>query len=274
MTVPLTQPLPPVRETRLVLPDGAHIDIIGRVPADAAGLRMAVRHATLYCHAGRLEHPNGYLSAYVGLSSALHADRAATSFTNWVIAQRRITAVAGLALLRRDRPYDPDQLHYMEARVMQQLSSDLGMIALTNTHTSAQIAAARLTRDQVLEGQAVADATAQAIWEHLFHQRYNPWPAPAANTREMAVRVVQRIGTTQRRAADVTDIVHGLHAIGHHSTAQRLDYSVRRDLEQREPSRGRPRILSVQHRYRRLFFSATLPRREALANYDRAKPRR
>ena len=275
MTVPLTQPLSPVRDTRMVLPDGAQIEIIGHVPADAAGLRMAVRHATLYCHAGRLEHPDGYLSAYVGLSSALHADRAATSFTNWVIAQRRITAVAGLALLRRDRPYDPNELRFIEASVQRQLCSiTRGMIALTNTQTSAQIAAARLTRAQVIEGQAVADATAHAIWEHLFHQRSNPWPAPAPNTREMAVRVVQRIGDTQRRAADVTDIVHGLHAIGHRSTAQRLDYSVRRDLEQREPSRGRPRIHSAQHRYRRLFFPPTLTRREALANYDRAKPRR
>ena len=273
MTVPLTKPLPPVQDTRVVLPDGAHIEIIGSVPVDAAGLRMAVRDATLYCHAGRLDHPDGYLSAYVGLSCALQSGRAAASFTNWVIAQRRITAVAGLALLRRNRPYDPNQLRYIEASVQRLLSSsnDLGMIALTNTQTAAPAAAARLTRAQVLEGQAVADATAHAIWEHLFDKRCNPWPAPAPNTREMAVRVVQRIGTTQRRAADLADVVHGLRATGHPSTAQRLELSVRRDLGQREPSRGRPRILSIQHRDNRVYFPPGVPRREALANYDRAK---
>jgi hypothetical protein len=266
-------PLPPVEPARLALSDGADLEIVNEVPADAAGLRMAVRDATLYCPGGRLDHPAGYYSAYVGLSSALHNARAATSFTKWVTAQRRITAVAGLALLRREQPYALDQLRYMEARVMQRLASDLGMIALTNTHTSAQMAASRLTRPQVLEGQTVADEVAIAIWERLFDGRRNPWPAPAPNTREQAVRVVQRIAALEQRAADVRDIVRGLRTIGHHSNARQLDFSVRRDLEQREPSRGRPRIVSVEYRYRRLFHPVTLSRRTALQNYDAAKPR-
>lgn len=234
---------------------------------------MAVRDATLYCPAGRLHNPTGYLAAYVGLSSALHNVRAARSYTNWVIAQRRLTAVAGLALLRRDKPYDPSQLLFMEASVMRTLSVELGMIALTNSHTTAQMAAARLTAAQVAEGQQVADAVAHHIWDRLFDRRRNPWPSPAANTREQAVRIVHRIGQQQRRAADVDDIVTQLRVIGHQSRANRLDYSVRRDLEQREPLPGRPRILSVEHRYRRLFYPATLPRHEALHHYDAAKPR-
>ena len=274
MSNSLSTPLPPVQPARVPLPDAAELEIVATVPPDAAGLRMAVRDATLYCPAGRLDTPNGYYSAYVGLSSALHNARAATSYTNWVIAQRRITAVAGLALLRRERPYDHNQLKYMEARVMQLLATNLGMIALTNTHTSAQMAGARLTRTQVIEGQNIADQVALNIWERLFDRRHNPWPAPAPNTREQAVRIVHRIGALERRAADVHDIVRGLHAIGHRSNARQLDFSVRRDLEQREKSRGVPRVVSVEHRYRRLFHPVTLNRREALRNYDAAKPRR
>ena len=255
------------------LGDGSHLEIATNIPEDAAARRLAVQNATLYCPTGRLRG-TPYLSAYVGLSAALHTDRAATSYTNWVIAQRKITDLTGMALLRRDRPYPHDQLKYVEARVMQNLSNSHGTIALTNRQTSAQIAANRLPRHLVLEGQELADEIAWHIWHRLFNQRTNPWPAPAANTREQAVRIVHRAATEQHRAVDVHDIVTALRAIGHATTARHFDFSVRRDLEQREPSRGRPRIYSTEHHHRRLFWAPTITRRDALDGYNQAKHRR
>jgi hypothetical protein len=57
------------------------------------------------------------------------------------------------------------------------------MLWLLNTHTSAGLASANLSRTQVIQGQALATDIADVIRAHPFGGQVNPHPSPAANAR-------------------------------------------------------------------------------------------
>lgn len=251
---------------------GADLRITGAVPDTAAERRAALAGSVLYIITGWLDRPGSYLAGYVGQTLNLTGARPTRSWTQWVRTTARIVPF-GLALVVVPEPIDADLLTFIECRVIQQLSAYPRCISLLNRQTSAQVASGRLTRAQVLHGQALADQTVHHVWQRTFRGRRNPWPAPAPNCREACVRIVQRAG----RAVDVFEVAEELLATGHTSTAQQLDFSLRRDLEQRERSRGMPRIVSTWHarRRRRIWWNPeTLTKREAVARYDAAHPPR
>ena len=267
MDNPLTAtPLIPNRQ--LHLPDGAVLTITRTVPASAADRRAAVRGSQLYLIAGWLDRPGGHLAGYLGKSSVLHGTRAARSYLRWVRDQARIHPFA-LALVHRETPYLPDALSFTESRCVQLLSAP-GNYAMLNTHSSANIAANRLQRPDIIASQTLADTLITHIERHVYLDQHNPPDVYlyASNMREAAARIV----LTSPRALDTFEVVQRLNAAGHTSTAQRPDYCTRRDLNQRETSRGTPRIFSTTRRGRRLFWGPHLPKREALALYDQAHP--
>lgn len=265
--------LPPVPTQLITVSDGSRLTITGDVPTDVSERRARVRGAQLYCIAGLLTDPHNplaparYTAAYLGKSSALY--RANTSFTSWVITQRRLQPVA-IALLHREDAHEPDVLSALEARCIQLLSTGPGNVVMLNRHTSANLASARLSRTQITTVQDLAAEIADHLWRRMLASTTNPHPgAPASNARELAIRCI----LAADRAVDVPDIVALLTAAGHHSTGNTPEFSTRRDLLQRE-DRGRPRIPTTWHRHRRLFWPPRLPKHTALARYDQAKPAR
>lgn len=269
MTHPhLAHPGPTVHPATITLFDGSTLTITNTVPLTAAGRRHTALGALLYCYGGRIDHPNGFLGAYLGQSADLNGPRPAKSLTHWVVTQRRIIP-AGAAFLRRTQPYDDDYRRYVEARTIMTLSS--AGLWMLNTHTSAGKASSRLTRAQVREGQHLATDIAHLIRDHLFDGQNNPHPSPAANTREAAVREVCHAG----RAVDTFEVMRALRKAGYTTSKGRSwDFSLRRDLNLRErETRGVPRVVSTWHRNRRVFWDpTTLTKRQALHGYDLAHP--
>lgn len=246
------------------LSDGAELTISDDVPLTATGRREAALSALLYFYGGRIDRPGGFVGGYLGQSGDLDGGRAATSLTHWIITQRRILP-AGMAILRRDRPYPDAYRRFVEARAIMALSS--AMLWMLNTHTSAGQASSRLTRAQVFAGQALATEIADAIRSNLFGGLVNEHPSPAANGREAAVRAV----LWATRALDTYEVMRALHLSGLRSKGVSWDFSIRRDLALRErETRGTPRVFSCAHRNRRLFWSPTLTKAQALRGYDLA----
>jgi hypothetical protein len=261
-------PLPALTPQAFTLEDGWKVSTTDQVPDAPALRRQVVEGSQLYCVTGHLAGPATQLAGYAGMSAALNTTRAATSYSNWVEAQAALLSPR-MALVHRDRQTAPDLLRFIEAKLIQGLGTGPATIVMLNTHTSAQVCANRLTRSDVLSGQAVAGVLVELIWRELFDYRCNPWPVPASNTREQAVRIIQRAG----RAVDTEEIVAELRRIGHPSVGQTLDYSVRRDLRIREPLRGTPRVVSEWRRRGPVFWAIDLPKTKALRGYDAAHPR-
>jgi hypothetical protein len=144
---------------------------------------------------------------------------------------------------------------------------------LLNTHTSAGLATADLTREHVKHAQAVAAAIAEHIHAHIFNGNHNGHPSPASNNRETAVRIVLRAD----RALDTYEVMRAMRAIGITNHGRTWQYSIRRDLCIREAeSRGTPRVFSTTHRgQRRVYWNpATLSKNAAIRGYDLAHPER
>lgn len=254
----------------VLLPDGWSVTFSPTVTSDLRERRQALAGSQLYCFAGPLADAPNDIAAYAGMSSTLRSLRAADSYQHWVEAQQALRDPRA-AIVNRDRPTHPDLLRFVEARVIQSLGSGPGLIAMLNTHSSAQTCAARLNRKQVLAGQDLAEDLADLLWDRLLDWHVNEWPAPASNTREQSIRIIRRAG----RALDTDEIVQALRAIGHPSRGLTLDRSVRRDLLEREPSRGRPRILSTWHlrRRRQIYWTPdVVTRSNAIMGYERAHP--
>jgi hypothetical protein len=246
--------------------DGATLTITNRVPLTATSRRQAAVSGQLYFFGGRIDRPDGYLGGYLGQSGDLNGPRAATSLTRWVVTQRRIIP-AGMAVLRRDAPYDDRYRRFIEARAIMSLSA--GMLWLLNTHTSAGLASANLSHTQVIQGQAMATDIADVIRANLFGGDLNPHPSPAANAREAATRAVHHAD----RAVDTFEVLRAMRAAGLSSTSLTWDLSLRRDLLIRERStRGRPRVFTCIHRGRRVFWHPGLTKAQALRGYDLAHP--
>lgn len=260
------QPLPPLTPQSFTLGDGWTVTTTDDVPEAPALRRQIVEGSQLYCVAGQLAEPAAHLAAYAGMSGALKTTRAATSYGNWVEAQAALHSPR-LAMVHRDRLTAPDQLRFIEARLIQGLGTGPGTIVMLNTHTSAQVCANRLDRIQVLSGQAIAGLLVDLIWRELFGYCSNPWPVPASNTREQAVRIIQRAG----RAVNTEEIVAELRRIGHPTVGRTLDYSVRRDLRIREPLRGTPRVVWQWRRRGPVFWAIDVPKTKALRGYDTAQ---
>ena len=255
-----------VTPTVVSLSDGAELTISDLVPLTATGRREAALSGLLYCFAGRVDRPDGFVGGYLGQSGDLDGPRAATSLTRWVVTQRRIIP-AGMAILRRDQPYRDDYRVFVEARTIMGLSS--AGLWMLNTHTAAGQASSRLTRAEVSAGEALATEIADTITKHLFGGLVNAHPSPAANGRESAVRVV----LWATRALDTFEVMRALHQSGLRSKGVSWDFSIRRDLALRElETRGTPRVFSCAHRNRRLFWSPTLTKAQALRGYDLAHP--
>jgi hypothetical protein len=256
-----------VQPATITLFDGSTLTITNHVPLAAAGRRTAALAAHLYCFAGPIDHPGGYLGAYLGQSHDLSGPRAANSLKHWAITQHRITPT-GMALLTRPTPYTNDERRFIEARTIMTLSA--AGIWMLNTHTSAGIASARLTRTQVHHGQELSTDLAQALLTHLFGGKINSHPSPCSNSREGAVRVVLHA----TRALDTFEVMRALRANGHTTKGRTPARSVRRDLLIREAeTRGRPRVVSTWHRNRRIYWNpTTLTKRQAIRSYDVAHP--
>jgi hypothetical protein len=261
---PQTSPSPTV----LTLFDGATLTLSPHeLTAGADTPATSSPSGQLYFVGGRVDTPHGFLGGYLGQSSDVDGPRAARSIRRWTITQRRIHPT-GIALLTRDQEYPGDHLRLIEARTIQDLSSS--GLWLLNTHTNAGLASARLSHRQVLDGQQLAAEIAQAIRTHLFNGQVNPYPSPASNTREAAVRVVLHAP----RAVDTFDVMRSLRHAGVTTTGRSWDFTLRRDLTVREhETRGRRRILSTLHQGRRLYWNpATLTRRTAIDLYGEAHP--
>lgn len=266
-------PRPPAQLTStptvITLPDGSTLTITGTVPTTPTDRREAALHAQLYFYGGHIDTPTGPLGGYLGESGHLDGPRAASSLTRWVINQRRIHPI-GMALLTSTHPaYTASAFRkLLEARTIMNLSAR--GLWLLNTHTSAGLASADLTRTHVKHAQALATDLADAIATHIFNGHTNGHPSPASNNRETAVRVVLHA----TRALDTYEIVRAMRAIGITSRGRTWEFSCRRDLRQRErETRGIPRVFSTTHRGRRLFWNpATLSKNAAIAGYDLAHP--
>lgn len=272
----MAHPLPHVTPRQIALNDGGVLQVVPQVPFQAALRRAAVDGSTLYAFVGpRIDlAPTAhgpYVGGYVGKSEAL-ADRAGTSWRYWVLAQRAFDPVA-MVLLHRSQRYDPNELSVTEARVIARLASDMGSLALTNTHSSAETAAARLTPPRLTAAVQLGDTIAHLIWQHALGCWTNPWPAPAPNLREAAIRVVQRASNLEQRGIDLTELCARLEANGYPSAGRTRWRSVRRDIADREQRTGAPRAHAVAHRGRIVFHANTLPTAQALAGYDAAHPR-
>jgi hypothetical protein len=172
-----------------------------------------------------------------------------------------------MALLHHDRTYDPDQLRYIEARTIQNLSA-LYNIATLNSQTAATLAGARLSRRQLFDAMTLADELTGHLHRDLYRGRENAAWAPAGNSREAAVRVIRAAD----RALDVSDLSQRLTAARWHPDASTPGRSIRRDVTQRL-DRGRPHIHVAWHRGQRLWFHPGLTKHQAISRYDRAKPR-
>jgi len=257
-----------VQPVVLTLFDHSTLTINEEVPLTATGRHNAALTALIYFYGGRIDSPTGYYGGYLGQSSDLHGPRPAASHTRWVVNQRRIIPT-GMAMLRRDEPYNGDYRRYVEAKSIQRVSA-AGLLLL-NTQTSAYVASSRLTRAEVLEGERLANDIADAILTHVFCGNVNPHPSPAANTREAAVREVL---AETHRGLDTFEIMRRLRASGVTTKGRSWDFSIRRDLNHRERDmRGTPRVVSTSHRGRRIFWGTrTLSKRQALAGYDLAHP--
>lgn len=255
-----------ITTTTIELSDGAYLTVTDHVPDGVVERRALVRRAQLYAFAGLLaepgSEPTGLLGSYLGKSAAL--TRADASYRHWVLVQRCL-APTGMALIHRDTPYPPPVLSYVEARCIQNLSSG-PRISMLNTHSAANLAGARLSRDQLFDAMDLADEITEHLHTYLFHARTNPPDAPVPNSREAAIRVV----LAARRALDVYDIAERLTAAGWHRNAITPDRSVRRDLTQRL-DRGDPRVHVGWHHGQRLWWSPALERRAAIARYDARK---
>ena len=252
----------------LKLFDGSELTISSHVPLTAAARRNAViSSGQIYFYGGRIDETGGYLGGYLGQSADLESDRAATSLTKWIVSQRRIIP-AGMALLRRDEPFEDDYRRYIEAKAIMRIST--AGIWMLNTQTGAGIASHRLTRAQVHSGEHLANSIGDAILTHLFGGLVNKHPSPAANTREAAVRMVIH----SPEGLDVFDIMRRLHASGVTSAGRTFAFSLRRDLHSRDrQTRGVPRVVSTSHRGRRVFWNPlTLTKTQALRTYDARHP--
>ena len=269
-------PLPTVTPRQVTLGDGSILNFLSNVPFDAALRREAVHGSALYAFVGpRLDlapaADGPFIGGYVGKSDAL-AGRAGISWGYWVHAQRAIAPV-GMILLQRSEPYDPDQLSVTEARVIARLATDMGSLALTNTHSSAESAAARLHPRDLAAAVELGDTIAHRIWKHALGHRTNPWPAPAPNLREAAIRIVQRASKLERRGIDLLELCTRLETNGYPSNGRTRWRSVRRDVADREQRTGAPRAHAVGHRDRVIFYATTLTETQALRGYDKAHPR-
>lgn len=250
----------------LSLFDGSTLSISRDVPPRAAGRRQAALSGLIYFFGGRIDSPGGFCGGYLGQSGDLDGCRAAESATRWVITQARILP-AGMALLSRAQPYPADYRRFVEAKCIMGLSSS--HLWMLNTQTGAYASSSRLTRAQVLQGEMLAADISAAIRSHLFGGRANSHPSPASNLREAAVRTV--MGAT--RGLDTAEVMGALQAGGLSSDGASWGYTIRRDLNLRErQTRGTPRIFSCTYRSRRVFWSPTLTKAQALAGYDLAHP--
>lgn len=261
---------------RIPLYDGGVLQVVPQPPFQAALRRAAVDGSTLYAFVGpRIDitptAQGPYFGGYVGKSEAL-AGRAGTSWRYWVLAQRAFDPTA-MILLHRSERYDPNELSVTEARVIARLATDMGSLALTNTHSSAETAAARLNRSRLTAAVQLGDTIAHLIWKHALGCRTNPWPAPAPNLREAAIRIVQRASGHEHRGIDLMELCARLEANGYPSNGRTRWRSVRRDVADREARTGAPRAHAVPHRGRVIFHATTLAVEEALAGYDAAHPR-
>lgn len=272
--VPRIPQLAAVPTTTQQLAPGLTLEFLTEVPDDAAGRRLAVRASTLYAIVGhRRDTSEPYLGGYVGMSQALHSARADVSWTRWVVAQKAIQPT-GMVLLHCEQPLGTDQLLVLESRVIQRLSADLASLALTNTQTSANVAAARLSSLALQATIRLADQIAEEIHRTALFGFQNPFPAPAANAREASVRIVLRASKLELRGLETTEVVERLEAAGHTTTGSTLWRSVRRDLSRREMETRCPRIRSLTHRYRVLYYGPDLSADDAIRGYDRVHPRR
>lgn len=266
----------PTHPLAITLDGGASLRIHPRPPYAAAYRRAAVAGSALYVFVGPrtdlgpqpADHP--IIGGYVGKSDALHV-RAHDSWNHWVTAQRAFAPTA-MALLHSPTPLPPDSLSVTEARVAQRLATDMGSLALTNTHTSAETAAARLTPTALHDAVTLGDTIAHHIWRITLNFHTNPWPAPAPNLREAAIRVIQRASTLEHRGLDLHELVDRLETNGYPSTGRTRWRSVRRDVAERERKAGAPRALATHHRGRVIFHATTITHGQALAGYDRAHP--
>lgn len=270
-------PLRSVTPRHIQLGDGANLEFIANVPDDAAQRRAAVHGSALYGFVGPrldLDPPASggtYIGGYIGKSDALAA-RADTSWCHWIIAQRAIAPVAMVLLHPPARIYDRDALSVTESRVIARLSTDMGQLCLTNTHTSAETAASRLGDADLTRAVRLGDTIAHHIWGHALAFHANPWPAPAPNMREAAIRVIQRASTQERRGIDLMELCARLEANGYPSAGRTRWRSVRRDVADREQRTRAPRAHATAHRNRVIFWSTPLTKVQALAAYDAAHP--
>lgn len=272
------QPAHPVTQALTIpLANQARLRIHPRPPYHAADRRAVVAGSALYVFVGpRTDLPprtdgQVIVGGYVGKSDALNM-RAHDSWTHWVTAQRAFAPTA-MALLHTRALFPPDELSVTEARVAQRLATDMGNLALTNTHTSAETAASRLTTTALHDAVALGDTIAGHIWRLALNFHTNPWPAPAPNLREAAIRILQRAARLEHRALDLHELVIRLETNGYPSTGRTRWRSVRRDLAERERRTGAPRALAASHRGRVIFYATTLDWHQAVTGYDHAHPR-
>lgn len=242
-----------------------HVAIVSG-PMTAGERWRNVLDANLYFIAG-YDIDSGHIVGYFGQSSALKAGRPYTSMTHWIAQERRFVA-RRIALVRFTKPPTSRQLRLIESRVIMALSA--AGIHLYNRHTSAGLAASKLSRSQRVDALRYAEDLFNAIDRFVIEGRRNSSLLPAPNTREAAVRVLLRA----RRALSTNEVCQLLLETGWETTGSTFDRSVRRDLHDRErKTPGTPRVFTMLHRDHRVYWPPTITKAQALAGYDVAHPR-
>lgn len=258
-------PIPTSPADRVLrLSDGARV-VVRAAPTGLVDRRTAALAGQLYVIAGHVDTADGHLGGYLGQSRDLDGARSGRSLRRWVLDQRRIHPVA-MAVVRPTRPYPHDFRLFLEARTLMSMSGS-GYWML-NSQYAAVTVSRRLSRRQVLAGQALAAELASILAAELFNGRRNTYPCPSGSIREAAVKVVLHAD----RALNTTEVCDGLRALGVTSEGVTWAYTIRRDLNLRERgTRGTPRIASARYEGTRVYWNpATRSKRDALRGYDRA----
>jgi hypothetical protein len=246
----------------LPLPAGWSLHILPAEGLSLAELRLRALDAQLYALLG---HTGQQPSFYAGMSADLEAPRAAASFGQWVHRMRAIEPQAVL-LLSHPTLHTPAALRFTECQMIRQLA--LRRVS-TNTQTSCDGRIMRTTRSQRMAG---IDAT-HALVSHL--EQHLPVPAPTRpllhrNNRDSYVSIV----LAADRGVDAADVRQRALAAGVPLTGQTTDFTVRRDLHEREGRYGIPRIYDCRVGQVRVFYGPHLSKRAAIESYSLAQRRR
>jgi hypothetical protein len=271
----------PITATEQQLSDGSTLVVTTAVPGTTGQRLRAVSLATFYGFFGRLLAPTGPVAGYFGETGALK-DRPAVSFGRWTKTLGKILPAAMVLVLppgtqtasagrvpdpiTRRRHSQSRWRKLAEGRVIRDLNMSVAML---NTQSAPIEPNRRLPRADRMAALTLADEISDAITRHVLGDVKNAHPFFARTNKEQAIRVIRN----SPRPLDSFDVVRLTTAAGNPVPGLSPDFTLRRDLNDREQSAGgTPRIYTClvttpTGAVRRIFYGPHLSKRQALDRY-------